>query len=110
MPPKHEHVLTCNLSKRQRQLYDEYMGRSEIRSVMSGGNFMGVINVLMQLRKVRHKHRFQGLGCLGPDVGGRPAFDVSACRCMRWSFCHIAVQQDRHDAWVICLSVCARAQ
>lgn len=52
MPPKHEHVLTCNLSKRQRQLYDEYMGRSETRAVMSGGNFMGVINVLMQLRKV----------------------------------------------------------
>lgn len=52
MPPKHEHVLTCNLSRRQRALYDEYMGRSETRSVMSGGNFMGVINVLMQLRKV----------------------------------------------------------
>jgi hypothetical protein len=36
------------------QLYDEYMARSETRAVMSGGNFMGVINVLMQLRKVRH--------------------------------------------------------
>lgn len=55
MPPKHEHVLTCNLSKRQRQLYDEYMGRSETRDVMAGGNFMGVINVLMQLRKVRYR-------------------------------------------------------
>lgn len=53
MPAKHEHVLTCNLSKRQRQLYDEYMGRSETRAVMSGGNFMGVVGVLMQLRKVR---------------------------------------------------------
>lgn len=52
MPAKHEHVLTCNLSKRQRQLYDEYMGRSETRAVMSGGNFMGVVGVLMQLRKV----------------------------------------------------------
>lgn len=52
MPPKHEHVLTCNLSKRQRQLYDEYMARSETRSVMAGGNFMGVVGVLMQLRKV----------------------------------------------------------
>jgi len=53
MPPKHEHVLTVNLSRRQRQLYDEYMARSETHAVMSGGNFMGVINVLMQLRKVR---------------------------------------------------------
>jgi helicase SWR1 len=52
MPPKHEHVLTCRLSKRQRALYDEYMGRSETRNVLSGGNFMGVINCLMQLRKV----------------------------------------------------------
>jgi helicase SWR1 len=53
MPAKHEHVLTCRLSKRQRQLYDEYMQRSETRAVMSGGNFMGVVGVLMQLRKVR---------------------------------------------------------
>ena len=53
MPAKHEHVLTCRLSKRQRQLYDEYMSRSETRAVMSGGNFMGVVGVLMQLRKVR---------------------------------------------------------
>jgi helicase SWR1 len=52
MPAKHEHVLTCRLSKRQRQLYDEYMSRSETRAVMSGGNFMGVVGVLMQLRKV----------------------------------------------------------
>jgi hypothetical protein len=62
MPPKHEHVLTCNLSRRQRQLYDEYMARSEIRSVMTGGNFMGVINVLMQLRKVGACHCFLWLG------------------------------------------------
>lgn len=52
MPAKHEHIITCKLSKRQRQLYDEYMARAETRAVMSGGNFMGVINVLMQLRKV----------------------------------------------------------
>jgi SNF2 family DNA or RNA helicase len=64
MPPKHEHVLTCNLSKRQRALYDEYMGRSETRAVMSGGNFMGVINVLMQLRKVRRVCYTGGCGCL----------------------------------------------
>lgn len=48
----HGHLLLCRLSKRQRQLYDEYMARAETRAVMSGGNFMGVINVLMQLRKV----------------------------------------------------------
>ncbi|WIA40512.1 hypothetical protein OEZ86_013861 [Tetradesmus obliquus] len=61
MPAKHEHVLTCRLSKRQRQLYDEYMSRSETRAVMSGGNFMGVVGVLMQLRKVcNHPDLFEG--------------------------------------------------
>lgn len=77
MPPKHEHVLTCNLSRRQRALYDEYMGRSETRSVMSGGNFMGVINVLMQLRKVRGVVWWGGFWVLKLLVQGR----VLACVC-----------------------------
>lgn len=55
----------------------EYMGHSETRSVMSGGNFMGVINVLMQLRKVGHAV----LACVwreGVFFGG-----VEAC-CVVW--------------------------
>lgn len=52
MPRKHEHVIYCKLSKRQRVLYEDYMSSSETRKTLSGGNFMGMMNVLMQLRKV----------------------------------------------------------
>ena len=52
LPGKHEHVLRCRLSKRQRLLYEEYMASSDTRARLSGGSYLGIINVLMQLRKV----------------------------------------------------------
>lgn len=52
MPAKHEHVVKCRLSRRQRTLYEDYMASSETRSMLSSGNFLGIINVLMSLRKV----------------------------------------------------------
>ncbi|KAK9867647.1 hypothetical protein WJX84_005155 [Apatococcus fuscideae] len=52
LPGKHEHVLRCRLSKRQRNLYEEYMASSDTRARLSGGSYLGIINVLMQLRKV----------------------------------------------------------
>ncbi len=54
MPSKHEHVVRCRLSKRQRLLYDEYMAATEVQDTLAGGSFLGIINVLMQLRKVCH--------------------------------------------------------
>ena len=52
LPGKYEHVLMCKLSKRQMFLYEEFMARSSVKSALSGGNFMGMMNCLMQLRKV----------------------------------------------------------
>jgi SNF2 family DNA or RNA helicase len=59
MPGKFEHIVRCPLSRRQQYLYEEYMGRSSTRSALGlgggdggSGNFMGMMNVLMQLRKV----------------------------------------------------------
>ncbi|CAK4893588.1 unnamed protein product [Aphanomyces euteiches] len=52
MPGKFEHIVMCSLSKRQRFLYEDFMARSATRKALSGGNFMGMMNVLMQLRKV----------------------------------------------------------
>jgi len=70
LPQKHEHVLRCRLSKRQRQLYEEYMASRDTRSTLSSGSFIGIMNCLMQLRKV----------CNHPDLfEGRPivsAFDM----------------------------------
>ena len=52
MPKKYEHVTICRLSKRQRQLYDGYMGLTGTRESFASGNYMSIINCLMQLRKV----------------------------------------------------------
>lgn len=52
MPAKYEHVVYCKLSKRQRQLYDGFMGRASTKEILSSGNYMSIINCLMSLRKV----------------------------------------------------------
>ncbi|PHH71390.1 hypothetical protein CDD82_6539 [Ophiocordyceps australis] len=52
MPAKYEHVELCRLSKRQRQLYDGFLSRSDTKETLASGNYMSIINCLMQLRKV----------------------------------------------------------
>ena len=52
MPGKYEHVVYCKLSKRQRYLYDGFMSRSQTRETLAHGNYLSIINCLMQLRKV----------------------------------------------------------
>lgn len=52
MPLKYEHVELCRLSKRQRQLYDGFMSRAQTRETLASGNYLSIINALMQLRKV----------------------------------------------------------
>lgn len=53
LPGKFEHVIKCRLSKRQRNLYEDFMASSDTQATLASGNFLGLINVLMQLRKVR---------------------------------------------------------
>lgn len=52
MPGKHEHIIYCRLSKRQRYLYDDFMSRAQTKATLASGNFMSIVNCLMQLRKV----------------------------------------------------------
>ena len=52
MPLKYEHVELCRLSKRQRQLYDGFMSRAQTKETLASGNYLSIINCLMQLRKV----------------------------------------------------------
>jgi len=90
LPSKYEHVVYCSLSKRQRYLYDDFMSRAKTRETLAGGNFMSVINVLMQLRKVcNHPNLFEPRPTVSPfvvsahdapspeDTAPRLAFDVS---------------------------------
>jgi SNF2 family DNA or RNA helicase len=52
LPGKYEHVVMCRMSKRQMYLYEEFMSRGSVKNALTGGNFMGMMNCLMQLRKV----------------------------------------------------------
>lgn len=61
LPKKHEHVINCRLSRRQRQLYEDYIASSETQATLASGNFFSMINVIMQLRKVcNHPDLFEG--------------------------------------------------
>lgn len=61
LPKKYEHVICCKLSKRQRNLYEDFIASSETQATLASGNFLGLINVLMQLRKVcNHPDLFEG--------------------------------------------------
>ncbi|MCO5614728.1 hypothetical protein L7F22_069012 [Adiantum nelumboides] len=52
LPRKYEHVIHCRLSKRQRFLYNDFMSRAKTRESLASGNYLSIINCLMQLRKV----------------------------------------------------------
>jgi helicase SWR1 len=52
MPAKYEHVEFCRMSKRQRELYDGFLARTDTRETLASGSYLSIINCLMQLRKV----------------------------------------------------------
>jgi SNF2 family DNA or RNA helicase len=67
LPGKSEHVVHCSLSKRQRRLYEEYMQCSSTQGTLASGNLLGIMNVLMQLRKVcNHPDLFEGRPIISP--------------------------------------------
>lgn len=61
LPKKHEHVIYCRLSRRQRNLYEDFIASSETQATLASANFFGMISVIMQLRKVcNHPDLFEG--------------------------------------------------
>lgn len=61
LPSKYEHVIYCRLSKRQRNLYEDFIASSETQATLASANFFGMISVIMQLRKVcNHPDLFEG--------------------------------------------------
>lgn len=52
MPSKTENVLRCSLTKRQRFLYDEVIAQTQTDASFQQGDYLAVMNSLMQLRKV----------------------------------------------------------
>lgn len=67
LPKKKEIIKYCRLSKRQRFLYEEFMSLSKTKETLASGNFLSVINVLMQLRKVcNHPNLFEPRPIISP--------------------------------------------
>ncbi|XP_054803873.1 protein PHOTOPERIOD-INDEPENDENT EARLY FLOWERING 1 isoform X2 [Prosopis cineraria] len=61
LPMKHEHVIYCRLSKRQRNLYEDFIASTETQATLASANFFGMISIIMQLRKVcNHPDLFEG--------------------------------------------------
>ena len=76
LPKKYEHVLPCRLSKRQRFLYNDFMSRAKTRESLASGNYMSIINCLMQLRKVcNHPDLFEPRPIVTPFVTRAVAAD-----------------------------------
>ncbi|EPY21362.1 helicase [Strigomonas culicis] len=75
LPTKTERVVMCNLSRRQRSLYDDYMQLAETKQKLSGdGGTSGVLGVLLALRKVcNHPDMFEERPTQSPFVLGREA-------------------------------------
>jgi SNF2 family DNA or RNA helicase len=67
LPQKIEHIVKCNLSKRQRQIYEEYMSKAETKENLESGNLFRVLNIIMQLRKVcNHPDLFETRPIVSP--------------------------------------------
>lgn len=79
LPPKFEHIIKCRLSKRQRQLYEDFISRSDVRENLNSGDMFKVMNILMQLRKVcNHPDLFEGRPILSPLAMNPIFFPVPA--------------------------------
>lgn len=72
LPAKHEHEVLCKLSRRQQLLYEEFMSRSSTKRALakdSSANFVSMMNVVMQLRKVcNHPDLFEPRPIVAPFV------------------------------------------
>ncbi|KAG2393435.1 hypothetical protein C9374_006966 [Naegleria lovaniensis] len=67
LPSKQEHVVRVRLSKRQRNLYEDFISRADTRETLASGNVFKMINVVMQLRKVcNHPDLFEPRPIISP--------------------------------------------
>ncbi|MFS7908575.1 putative DNA helicase chromatin remodeling SNF2 family [Helianthus anomalus] len=82
LPGKHEHVIYCRLSRRQRNLYEDFIASSETQATLASSNFFGMISVIMQLRKVcNHPDLFEGRPIISSFdmIGIEIQFSSSVC-------------------------------
>jgi len=76
MPQKYEVVEKCPLSRRQQVLYDEFMQRRETQHKLKQGDYLGMMSIMMQLRKVcNHPELFEQRHVTTPF--STPAFELA---------------------------------
>eukprot|EP00916_Digyalum_oweni_P003592 GHVL01006433.1.p1 GENE.GHVL01006433.1~~GHVL01006433.1.p1 ORF type:complete len:1578 (+),score=450.06 GHVL01006433.1:65-4798(+) len=87
MPCKYEHVVKCSLATRQRGLYDEFMETRCSRGQIDDGSYIGLMNCLMQLRKVcNHPDLFEPRGVESPFVHPFTALSVGITQNIQYPF------------------------
>ena len=105
LPKKYEHTVYCHLSKRQRFLYDDFMSRAKTRETLEGGNFMSVINVLMQLRKVcNHPNMFEARPTVSPLVCAPLGAGASSGATVARALCFDPLREIDYKSGPLCLS------
>ncbi|XP_053557846.1 E1A-binding protein p400 isoform X2 [Bombina bombina] len=87
---KSEHVLKCQLSNRQRTLYEDVMMQPGTQDALKGGHFVSVLHVLMQLQRI----------CNHPElVNPRPAYFSYVCEALQYMTASLALRALEYDPW-----------
>ncbi|XP_075425347.1 E1A-binding protein p400-like [Ascaphus truei] len=87
---KSEHVLKCQLSNRQKTLYEDVMMQPGTQDALKGGHFVSVLHVLMQLQRI----------CNHPElVDPRPARSSYVCDALQYDTASLILQALAYDPW-----------
>ncbi|KAM9330869.1 E1A-binding protein p400-like [Gastrophryne carolinensis] len=87
---KYEHVLKCQLSNRQKALYEDVMMQPGTQDSLKGGHFVSVLHVLTQLQRI----------CNHPDlVDPRPGHSSYACEPLQYETASLILQALEYDPW-----------
>lgn len=67
LPAKKEHIIKCELTRRQKYLYDEYINSNKTQDTLQQSDYFSIMNVLMQLKKVcNHPDLFEARDYITP--------------------------------------------
>ncbi|XP_069612170.1 E1A-binding protein p400-like isoform X3 [Ranitomeya imitator] len=87
---KSEHVLKCQLSNRQKIMYEDVMMQPGTQDSLKGGHFVSVLHVLTQLQRI----------CNHPDlVDPRPQHSSYACDALQFKTASLVLQALEYDPW-----------
>ncbi|XP_056389152.1 E1A-binding protein p400-like isoform X2 [Hyla sarda] len=87
---KSEHVLKCQLSNRQKTMYEDVMMQPGTQDSLKGGHFVSVLHVLTQLQRI----------CNHPDlVDPRSGHSSYACEALQYQTASLVLRALEYDPW-----------